>query len=264
MTPQQSPTVLSSQSGRVALVTLNRPQVINAVNMEMRSLLPATLLALDADPQVGAIVLAGSGERGFCAGADIKEVRSAPTSVGERQRLMPRSWIESIDQLRKPVVAALHGICMGAGLELALACDIRIAARDVRMALPETGLGVIPGGGGTQRLPRLIGIGRALDMILTGDELDARRACDCGLVTRLEDTREAALQAALKLAERLTERAPLATAFAKEAIVAGAAMPLQDGLRLEKSLYAILATTQDRLEAAAAFRDKRKPEFSGE
>lgn len=256
--------LLCERRGAAAVVTLNRPQSINAITMEIRTRLPVVLRELDGDASIAAIVLCGAGERGFCAGADIKEPRPAPTAVGERRRLSPASWIESLDGIAKPVIAAVHGVCMGAGLEIALACDIRVAATDARLGLPETALGLIPGGGGTQRLARLIGAGRALDVILTGEPLSAQRAYEIGLVTRLADSREAAVAEAVRLADLLAERAPLATAYAKEAVLAGASLPLKEGLRLEKSLFAILAATSDRHEAAAAFREKRKPRFRGE
>jgi enoyl-CoA hydratase/carnithine racemase len=264
VTMEESPAIISSRHGSVAVVTLNRPNSINAINMEIRVQLPVLLRAFNDDADITAIVIAGAGERGFCAGADVKELRPAPTPVGERHRLTPHSWIEALDQVCKPVIAAVHGICVGAGLEIALACDIRVAATDAHFALPETALGVIPGGGGTQRLSRLIGLGRALDMVLTGEALCAQRALETGLVTRLAPSRQAALAEALRLAELMAERAPIATAYAKEAVLVGATMPLRDGLRLEKSLFAILASTKDRQEAVAAFREKRKPRFSGE
>lgn len=255
--------VLCERVGRAGVVTLNRPQSINAITMRIRARLPELLRELDDDPAVAAIVICGAGERGFCAGADVKEPRPVPTPVGERRRLSPTSWVESLDAVTKPVIAVLHGACMGAGLEIALACDIRVAAADARLALPETALGLIPGGGGTQRLARLVGTGRALDMILTGEPMGAQRAHDIGLVTRLAPDRGAALVHALELAELIGERAPLATAYAKEAVLAGAGLPLKDGLRLEKSLFAILVSTRDRDEASAAFREKRKPRFEG-
>lgn len=256
--------ILCERRGAAALVTLNRPQAINAITMEIRTRLPAILRELDEDASIAAIVLCGAGERGFCAGADIKEPRPTPTPIGERKRLSPASWIESLDTVAKPVIAAVHGVCMGAGLEIALACDIRVAAADARLGLPETALGLIPGGGGTQRLARLIGTGRALDLILTGEALNAQRAFDVGLVTRLAPTREDAIAEAVRLADVIAERAPLATAYAKEAVLAGAALPLKEGLRLEKSLFALLISTSDRHEAAAAFREKRKPKFQGQ
>jgi enoyl-CoA hydratase len=246
-----------------AVVVLNRPESINAINNDLRANLPALVRQLDQDASVAAIIIAGNGERGFCAGADIKEARPPQPPAGERRRLTP-SWIDDIAATTKPVIAAIHGVCMGAGLELALACDLRIAAAGARLALPETALGLIPGGGGTQRLARLIGQGLALDMILTGRVLDADAALAAGLVSRVAESREVALAAALAIAAALADRPPLALAYAKEAVIAGGALPLAEGLRLEKTLFAILAATRDRQEAVQAFREKRKPRFSGE
>ncbi len=237
--------------GHVAVLTLNRPSSINAVNMAIREELVRLIPMLNEDSTVSALVIHGAGERGFCAGADIKESRPSITAVGERERLMPTSWIESIDEFRKPVLAAIHGVCMGAGLELALACDIRICAKGSRFRLPETRLGLIPGGGGTQRLPRLIGVGRALDMILTGEEMDAESALRVGLVSRLGDTREEGLEEAIKIGETLAENPEIAMTYAKEAVTAGFNLPLNAGLSLEKSLFAILAEVRAKGQQAA-------------
>ncbi len=258
------PTVLLEARGRVALITLNRPEQINAFDNSVRQGLPALLRQVQADPAFAVILLYGAGERGFCAGADIKEQRAIGSSVAERSRLMPATWIEAIDVVTKPVIAVLHGICYGGGAEIALACDLRVAARNTRFSLPETALGLIPGGGGTQRLPRLIGLGPALDLLLTGDRIDAERAYQLGLVTRLADTQADALAEGLRIAESIAARPPTAVAYCKEAARAGLDMNLQNGLRLEKSLFALLMATADRTEAAAAFREKRAPNFTGQ
>lgn len=261
---QEHATVLLETRGRVAIVTLNRPAQINAFDNSVRMGLPAILGQLEADPDIAVVVLCGAGDRGFCAGADIKERRTVGAPVAERRRLMPTTWIEAIDAVTKPVIAVLHGICLGGGAEIALACDIRVAAGNLRFGLPETALGLIPGGGGTQRLPRLIGMGPALDLLLTGEPVDAARAHQLGLVTRLADSAADALTEALRLAEVIAARPPTATAYCKEAARAGAEMSLRDGLRLEKTLFALLMGTQDRTEAAAAFREKRTPRFTGQ
>ena len=258
-----APPVLFEPHGTVALVTLQRPEVGNAVNDAIRVALPELLERLDRDESCACIVLTGAGERGFCVGADIKESRAIGSSVQERRRLMGNAWIDRVGQLTKPVVAALHGYCLGAGLELALACDLRIAAPNTLFGLPETGLGLIPGGGGTQRLPRLVGLGRALDMMLTGDRIDAAEALRIGLVSRLARDRASLVEEALALAARVAARPPTASAYAKEAACAGIDLDLQAGLQLEKTLFSLLMATQDRAEAALAFREKRAPRFSG-
>ena len=255
--------VLLDQHGKVALVTLNRPEVGNAFNDAIRNRLPALLEQLDGDDGCAAIVLRGAGTRGFCVGADIKEDRSIGSSVQERRRLLGNAWIDRVGRISKPVVAALHGYCLGGGLELALACDLRIASAGALFGLPETGLGLIPGGGGTQRLPRLIGLGRALDMMLTGDRISAEEALRIGLVSRLVPDTATLDTEALALATRIAARPPAATAYAKEAARAGIEIDLQAGLTLEKTLFSLLMSTTDRAEAALAFKEKRAPRFTG-
>lgn len=248
---QGSEALLQRIEHGVARLTLNRPQSINAFNMELRRTLPEALAALDRDPAVRAILIDGAGERGFSAGADIRENRGAITALGEKDRLSPHGWIEAISGVRKPVIAVIHGICMGAGLELALACDLRIAARGARFALPEIRIGLIPGGGGTQRLARLVGQSAAMDMVLTGEELDSERAYELGLVSRLLDSKEDALGEALRIAGTMNERCSHALAYAKEAVSESSRVSLESGLRLEKTLFAILAgSLRERLDKA--------------
>ena len=256
-------TLLLERHGAVAVVTLNRPEAINAINDAIRQAFPSMLHELDTDPQIRAIVLTGSGERGFCAGADIKEKRAASSSVQERRRLTPKTWIEALDEISKPTLAAIHGFCFGGGLELALACDLRLAAREAVFALPETSLGLLPGGGGTQRLPRLIGLGRALDLLLTGERINAEEAWRIGLVTRLSDTPAAVRRDAMHLAELIASRPPTAIAYVKEAARAGLESDLAIGMKLEKALFALLSASADRSEAMAAFREKRAAHFTG-
>lgn len=255
-------TLLVERRGAVAIVTLNRPEAINAINDSIRAAFPAVLRELEADSEIRAIVLAGAGERGFCSGADIKEERAAGSPVEERHRLMPRTWIETLDEICKPTLAAIHGICMGGGLELALACDLRLAARGAVFALPETSLGLLPGGGGTQRLPRLIGLGRALDLLLTGERIDAEEAWRIGLVTRLSETASSVLGDAVRLAELIAARPTTAIAYVKEAARAGLEAHPAVGMRLEKALFALLTSSADRTEKLAAFRHKRSGEVS--
>lgn len=262
MTNMDGP-VLLSRAGHVATVTLNRPAVMNAFDDSMRHAFRETILALEADKDVRVIVLNGAGDRAFCAGADINERRVLGSPVEERQRLVPASWIEVLDQVTKPTIAAIHGICLGGGMELALACDIRAASADAVFGLTETRLGLIPGGGGTQRLPRLIGLGPALDLILTAERIDAARAHALGLVTRLSADRVALDADVAALAAALAARPPSALAYAKEAVVEGSSQDLHAGLRLEKALFAMLTGTDDRREAAQAFKDKRPPQFKG-
>lgn len=243
-------------SDGVGWITLNRPATINAINDEIRVGVPAALEAMDADEDIRVIVVQGSGPRGFCAGADIKEKKAVEGPVVARQRLSRAPWIESFDRVSKPVIASIHGYCFGGGLEIALACDIRIASADARFALPETGLGLIPGGGGTQRLPRLVGLAKALDMLITGDRLDAAEALRCGLITRLVAEGDSLASQTAELAKRIAARPATATRYAKEAARASMELGLRAGFRVERDLFSLLLSTDERLAAAAAFRDK--------
>jgi enoyl-CoA hydratase/carnithine racemase len=172
------------------------------------------------------------------------------------------SWIEAFDRVSKPLIAAIHGFCLGGGLEIALACDLRVASSDAVFGLPETGLGLIPGGGGTQRLPRTIGLGRALDLLMTGDRVDAAEAYRIGLITRLAADRAALALEVAALADRIASRPPVATAFVKEAATVGLQLDLPAGLRLERALFTMLLSSDERREARAAFQEKRPPNFN--
>lgn len=247
----------------VGWIILNRPEAMNAVNDALREGLPQALAAMEADPAVRVIVLAGNGDRAFCVGADIRESRAPETAVEAHARLAAMRWITGFADAEKPVIAAVHGFCLGGGLELALAADIRIASADARFGLPETALGLIPGGGGTQRLARLVGVGRALDLILTGDRADAAEALRLGLVTRVVADAADLRRDTQALAARIAARPPRATAFAKAAVKGALDMPLEAGLAQERSLFTLLLGTEDRAEAARAFAEKRAPEFKG-
>ncbi len=260
---EEAPSFLVERANGVGFVTLNRPDQLNAVNNAIRSGLPAALRELDADPSVAVMVVRGAPGRAFCAGADVKEMRAPDSVIAERRRMINHAWIDNLDKLNKPVIASIHGFCLGGGLELALACDIRIASADASFGLPETALGLIPGGGGTQRLPRVIGLGRALDLMLTGDRIKPEEALRIGLITRLVDTQEQLAEETVKLAERIAARPPLATNAVKEAVRSGFELDLATGLTLEKTLFALLQVTEDKIEATTAFKEKRKPVFKG-
>ena len=256
MTNETEPAVKIQHADGVGWITLNRPAAINAINDAIRTGVPAALAAMDADDAIRVIVVQGSGPRGFCAGADIKENKPVEGAIAARERLTRAPWIESFDRVSKPVIASIHGYCFGGGLEIALACDIRIACGDARFALPETGLGLIPGGGGTQRLPRLVGLAKALDLLVTGDRIDAAEALRCGLITRLVAERGDLERETAELAKRIAARPAVATRYAKEAARASLDLSLRDGFRLERDLFSLLLSTEERLAAAAAFRDK--------
>lgn len=252
------------RDGNIGWVILNRPEQINAINDDIRAGVPQALKLFEQDGDIRVIVIRGEGDRGLCAGADIKERRGPENSLQVRKRMESARWIEAIDAVSKPVIVAIHGYCMGGGMELALACDIRFASPDAVMALPETGLGLIPGGGGTQRLSRVIAPGQALDMLLSGDRLDASTAKRMGLVTRVSESAESLVNEVAMLAQQIGQKPPLATAYVKKAGRASLELELNRGLDLELDLFALLAPTKDAKEAALAFSERREPNFMGE
>ncbi len=259
----QDPALLIERAGAVALLTLNRPDSLNAINNEIRRALPEALASFEHDPAVRAVVLRGAGPRGFCAGADIKEFRADETVTQARHRMAHGAYVESLERFSKPIIAAIHGICFGGGLEIALACDLRFASADAKLALPEVNLGLIPGAGGTQRLPRLVGLGQALDMMLTGERIDAAEAHRIGLVSRVFPDADTLFAEAMRIAEVIASKPPVAASYVKEAARSGASMSLGAALQHERDLFALLLSTEDRVEAAKAFKEKRAPNFTG-
>jgi enoyl-CoA hydratase/carnithine racemase len=255
-------TILYTVDEQVATVTLNRPDVHNAQNDTLRREMYDVFAALSTEDGVKAVVVTGAGERAFSAGADIREFVASATPTELRERRKRIEYRAMMDRCPQPIIAAINGFALGGGLELALACDIRIAAENATLGLTEINLAIIPGGGGTQRLPRLIGRGKALEMILTGARIPAAEALRLGLVERVVPTGEA-LKAATELARTIAEKAPIALRYAKEAVVKGLGMSLEDGLRLEGDLSTLLRTTDDRVEGAKAFLEKRKPRWTG-
>ena len=255
-------TILAEMADGVATVTLNRPEVHNAMNERMRADLTRCFGDLATSDAVRVVVVTGAGERAFSAGADIREFVAPQAPVRFRESRRRVDFRTAMDRCPQPIIAAIRGYALGGGLELALACDLRLASEDAQLGLTEINLAIIPGGGGTQRLPRLIGRGRALEMILTGARIDAREALRIGLVERVVDA-ASVLAAARELARSLAEKAPVALRYAKEAVVKGLELPLANGLRLEADLATLLRTTEDRVEGAKAFLEKRKPRFTG-
>lgn len=254
------PILIEQHLDSIEIWHLNRPHVLNAVNRSGAELLLEAVGRVDSDPTVRAVVIAGAGERAFCVGADLKErARMSEREVGAFLRLV-NEVIARVDRCRRPVIAAIHGLALGGGLELALACDLRVASPSARLGLTETSLGIIPGGGGTQRLPRIVGEARAKELILLARRVDGNEAYRIGLVHRLADDPVAA---ALAIAQQLAEAAPLALTAALEAIDAAADLPLSEGLAFERRAYERTLQSQDRLEALRAFNDKRKPRFRG-
>jgi enoyl-CoA hydratase/carnithine racemase len=246
----------------VATVILNRPDVLNAMNNAMRLELLEVFTLLRTDDEVRAVIVTGAGDRAFSAGADIREFLEPSVPVRFREQRKRIDFRREMDRCPQPIIAAIRGFALGGGLELALACDIRIAAEDAQLGLTEINLGIIPGGGGTQRLPRVVGRGKALEMVLTGARVPAAEALRLGLVERVVPVPEL-MQTAADLARTIADKAPVALRYAKEAVVAGLELPLADGLRLENDLATLLRTSEDRVEGARAFVEKRKPRWSG-
>jgi enoyl-CoA hydratase/carnithine racemase len=247
-------TVILERSGFIGWLTLNRPESINAINEDIRSLLPQLLRELEEDRSIRVIAIRGSGTRGFCVGADLKEERPADA---------PRAaWIETLTHISKPLIASIQGYCLGGGLELAMACDLRIASMEATFGLPEPAVGLIPGGGGTQRLPRLVGLGRALDLLITAERVSASEAHRIGLISRLVETGTLS-QRTEALARHIASLPPLAVRLVKMAAHRGMQLDFAAGLQLENELFGRLLPTQDRHEAARAFREKREPTFTG-
>ena len=251
------------QRGAVAIWILDRPDRMNALSRAM--LVALGKLARDAatNPSVRAVVVTGAGDKAFCAGADLKE-RRAMTDEDVRGLLdLYRSELGPLDRMPKPVIAAINGVALGGGLELALACDLRVASADAVLGLPETSIAIIPGAGGTQRLPRIVGEGRAKEMILLARRLSAAEALAWGLVNRVTPAGDSVVDDAVGWIQPIAAGAPLAQAAALEAIDRGRDAPLETGLLLEKVSYEKTLATEDRREALAAFAEKRPPRFQG-
>jgi enoyl-CoA hydratase/carnithine racemase len=253
------------QDGRVAIVTLDHPPV-NALSARLLEELEEAYDELDRSDETRAIVIRGEGEKAFVAGADITEFPAMREAIEEAAVSGSVRGVQKLalrmDSGSTPIVAAIHGYCLGGGLELAMACDIRIAAEDAQLGQPEIKLGLIPGGGGTQRLPRLVGHGRALYLNLTGDPISGSQAYDWGLVEKAVP-REGLMEAALEVARTLSERSPFAMGVIKELAAETRDLPLSQGLRREAQGFIRCIGSADGAEGVVAFLEKRKPEFTG-
>lgn len=245
----------------VATITLRRPKQLNALNRAVLTQLSSLLDKVVANNDVRALILCGEG-KAFAAGADIKEMQSLSATEAETFARLGQHVFSKLEQLAIPTVALIQGYALGGGLELAMACDIRVAAEGTKFGQPEVSLGVIPGFGGSQRLPRIIGQGRALNLLLTGDLIDAVVALHMGLITQVTNADEL-LSTGRSLAEKLAGLPPLALARVKQAVYGGAEVDLPTGLGLEASLFGLSFATEDQTEGMAAFVEKRKATFQG-
>jgi len=254
-------TLLVERRGRVAVITINRPQKLNALNIQTRAEGAAALEELREDESVRVVVITGAGEKAFVAGADIGEFEGR-TAVSQRDVMTARSLFTAVDTFPKPVIAMINGFCLGGGCELALSCDLRVASETARFGQPEINLGIIPGGGGTQRLTRLVGEGKAMELILTGDMIDAQHAYNLGLVNLVVPAADLEAKT-MELANRIAEKSPVALRMAKEAVKTAARASLDEGLRREIDLFALTFSSEDKDEGVRAFLEKRKPDFKG-
>jgi enoyl-CoA hydratase len=254
-------TITHERRGGVAILTVSRPDKLNALNSTVHKESVAALDELKHDDTVNVLVITGAGEKAFIAGADISEFQDQTPNT-QRAKFKEPTLYNSIDNFPKPVIAMVNGFALGGGCEVALACDIRTASEKAKFSQPEINLGLIPGGGGTQRLTRLVGEGRAMELMLTGDMIDAETAYRFGLVNHVYPATELA-ERTMELAQKIAEKAPIALRLAKEAVKFAARSNLDEGLRREVDLFALCFATDDKKEGVAAFLEKRKPVFKG-
>ncbi len=246
----------------VAIITVDRPKVLNALNAHTVQEINQAFEQARNDESVKAVILTGGGEKAFVAGADIAELAKMTPITGKATAEKGQAVFASIEKFPKPVIAAINGFALGGGCELALACHIRIASEKAQIGLPEVTLGIIPGYGGTQRMARLLGKGKALELILTGDRIPAAEAERIGLVNKVVAPEEL-MNVAMEMAKKIASRGPLAVRAAIEAVMSGSEMPLDEGFFLEATLFGLLASTEDMKEGMGAFLEKRAANFRG-
>ena len=253
--------LLIKKTGKIAVVTVNRPEQMNSINSKTRLELANAFTDLGKDSGISVIILTGAPGKAFIAGADIKEFLERDMSS---QEVFEKDWIVTkiISNLSKPVIVMIDGFCLGGGLEIAMACDLRIASDRSKLGQPEINLGIIPGAGGTQRLTRLIGEGRAMEMILTGRMITAEEACNYGIINFIYSSEELETKT-MEIANTIADKSPYAIERAKKSIKAVSHMNLEEGLKLEREMFIECANSEDGKEGITAFIEKRKPEFKG-
>ncbi len=260
MTPRA---VLHELEARILTITINRPDKLNALNAEVMEELGRVLFEAKGNPEVGAVIVTGSGNKSFVAGADISQFPEFTPLAARDFAQKGQSVFDLLEDMGKPSIAAVNGYAFGGGCELAMACTLRVASQTARFSLPEVNLGLMPGYGGTQRMPRLIGKGRALELILTGRAVDAEEAFRIGLINRIVPPPEL-LPEARKLASEILKKAPVAIRYAMEAVNHGLEMPFDQGEAFEATLFGLCAGTEDMREGVKAFLEKRPAVFKGE
>jgi enoyl-CoA hydratase len=256
-----SEVILKEQVGRVVILTINRPDKLNALNQQVRDEVLEHLDELEIDESVGVVILTGAGDKSFIAGADIGEFEGRSPFDQRHSMRQPRIF-DAMSSYPKPVIAMINGFCLGGGSELAASCDIRVASEKARFGQPEINLGLIPGGGGTQRLPRLIGPGQTMRLVLSGDMIPAPEAKEIGLVEMVvphDELREKTLELATKIASK----SPLTLKVAKEAVRASQRLPVEEGILYERDLFCLCFSTEDKAEGVEAFLEKRAAEWKG-
>ncbi|MBA3297464.1 MAG: enoyl-CoA hydratase/isomerase family protein [Acidobacteria bacterium] len=254
--------LLIETDGGVATITVNRPKVLNALNAQTLDELRRAVLALKDDDTVRCVIITGAGDRSFVAGADINELSVQTPVAGRDHALRGQHIFDLVENMGKPVIAAINGFALGGGCELAMACTMRVAAESARLGQPEINLGIIPGYAGSQRLARLIGRGRAMELLLTGDHVTAAEAHRLGLVNRVVPAAEL-MSEVRKLAVSLASKAPVAVRYVIDAVNKGLEMPFPDAQMFEATLFGLVSTTEDMREGTRAFLEKRKAEFKG-
>lgn len=255
--------IVLSKNGAIATITVDRPKVMNAIRFKTMLEIQDALNDIEADESIRVVILTGAGEKAFVAGGDISIMAENEGYIELIHEIPDGQQVcNNIEKFRKPVVARINGVALGGGTELALCCDIRIASENAIMGVPEIKLGIIPGYGGTQRLPRLVGMGKAKELVLTGDHITAREAKEIGLVNQVVPKEELD-QAVEKICSKLAAKSPIALAMGKEAINNGMQVDIRTGMAIEARCYLMCFGSQDRKEGMQAFMEKRKPEFKG-
>lgn len=256
-----SGTILQDREGRVAILTVNRPDKLNALNDQVREDLLAALAAIEHDDGIGVVVITGAGEKSFIAGADISEF-AGRTPFDQRHAMRTPRIFDVMGTFPKPVIAMINGFCLGGGCELAMSCDMIVASEKARFGQPEINLGLIPGGGGTQRMPRRIGLGQSMRMILSGDMIGAAEAKEIGLADLVFPAEELRAKT-LELAQKIAAKSPLTLKVAKEAVRSAYRLPIEEGILYERDLFCLCFSTRDKEEGVAAFLEKRPAQWTG-